>query len=125
MSQWVKCGVCDDNGCDDDLCDDDDVCGDYGVCDKGLGVVCDEYVIHHMANKMLKKFGKYWNKIHGNLGVAVVLDPRLNAKTLEALMCAQSWLSTLQEGVDREEFGTIDNDDNGEDCELSSNAIGD
>ncbi|GAB2301302.1 hypothetical protein Dimus_035334, partial [Dionaea muscipula] len=38
-------------------------------------------------------------------------------------MCTQSWLSTLQEGVDREEFGTIDNDDDGEDCELSSNTI--
>ncbi|GAB2278223.1 hypothetical protein Dimus_039274 [Dionaea muscipula] len=273
MSQWVKCGVCDDNRGDDDLCDDD-VCGDYGVCDKDLGVVCDEYVIHHMANKTLTKFGKYWNKIHGILGVAAVLDPRykmtlldfyfpkiygighssrnmiekirgycyellreyqqkfgqsdggdgslesssrvedslsdydkfvssmkkqktlivkseldhyldedvlprgrggnfdilawwksnglkyptlaaiardilaipistvaseaafstggrvvsphrnrLNAKTLEALMCTQSWLSTLQEGVDREEFGTINNDDDGEDCELSSNII--
>ncbi|GAB2288186.1 hypothetical protein Dimus_022527, partial [Dionaea muscipula] len=47
----------------------------------------------------------------------------LNAKTLEALMCAQSWLSTLQEGADREEFGTIDNDDDGEDRELLSNTI--
>ena len=32
-------------------------------------------VICQMASKMLEKFLKYWDEIHGIMGVAAVLDP--------------------------------------------------
>ena len=36
-----------------------------------------------MASQMLTKFNKYWNVIHGIMGVATVLDPRYKMKLIE------------------------------------------
>ncbi|KAG5533349.1 hypothetical protein RHGRI_027517 [Rhododendron griersonianum] len=78
-------------------------------------------VIREMAKRMVEKFDKYWSVVHGVVGVSAVLDPRdllaipvstvasesafstsgrlvsphrsrLHPDTMEALMCAQSWL---------------------------------
>ena len=40
-------------------------------------------IIRAMAQKMLDKFLKYWDVIHGILGVACVLDPRFKLKMVE------------------------------------------
>ena len=36
-----------------------------------------------MAEKMLVKFEKYWDVIHGIVGVSTVLDPRYKLEVLE------------------------------------------
>ncbi|GAU50502.1 hypothetical protein TSUD_409770 [Trifolium subterraneum] len=36
-----------------------------------------------MASQMAIKFEKYWSIIHGNMGIAIVLDPRFKFKWLE------------------------------------------
>lgn len=40
-------------------------------------------VIRNMASSMLEKFEKYWNVVHGIMGVAAVLDPRYKMALLE------------------------------------------
>lgn len=40
-------------------------------------------VIRRMASKMWPKFEKYWDMIHGLMGVATVLDPRYKMQLLE------------------------------------------
>ena len=42
-----------------------------------------DVVIRTMAQKMLDKFLKYWDVIHGILGVACVLDPRFKLKMVK------------------------------------------
>ena len=39
--------------------------------------------IRKMASQILTKFNKYWNIIHGIMGVAIVLDPRYKMKLIE------------------------------------------
>ncbi|KAJ0981634.1 hypothetical protein J5N97_009889 [Dioscorea zingiberensis] len=39
--------------------------------------------IRNMATSMSTKFDKYWEKVHGIMGVATVLDPRYKLKLLE------------------------------------------
>nr|GEZ73877.1 hypothetical protein [Tanacetum cinerariifolium] len=36
-----------------------------------------------MAKQMILKFDKYWSDIHGFMGVAVVLDPRMKLKIMK------------------------------------------
>jgi len=50
-------------------------------------------VIRAMAQKMLDKFLKYWDVIHGILGVASVLDPRFKLKMME--VCYSNIFFTL------------------------------
>ncbi|XP_031281355.1 zinc finger BED domain-containing protein RICESLEEPER 1-like [Pistacia vera] len=44
---------------------------------------CGNDLIRNMATKMLEKFNKYWDVIHGILGVASLLDPRYKMKSLD------------------------------------------
>ncbi|KAF7137601.1 hypothetical protein RHSIM_Rhsim07G0157200 [Rhododendron simsii] len=46
-------------------------------------VFCDNVVVQNMAWKMEEKYDKYWQNIHGILGVAAVLDPRYKMTLIE------------------------------------------
>lgn len=43
----------------------------------------ENFIIQTMAGKMLIKFEKYWNVMHGVVGVSAVLDPRYKLEVLE------------------------------------------
>ncbi|XP_072054831.1 zinc finger BED domain-containing protein RICESLEEPER 3-like [Arachis hypogaea] len=67
------------------------------VCEIHVGlekwVVSPNPVISSMACMMKKKFDKYWEDIHGIMGVAVILDPRYKLDGLEykfARVCEDS-----------------------------------
>lgn len=44
---------------------------------------CENVVMQNMASKMAEKYDKYWENIHGILGVATVLDPRYKMSLIE------------------------------------------
>ncbi|XP_058190332.1 zinc finger BED domain-containing protein RICESLEEPER 2-like [Rhododendron vialii] len=46
-------------------------------------VFCDNVVVQNMSWKMEKKYDKYWQNIHGILGVVLVLDPRYKMTLIE------------------------------------------
>ena len=46
-------------------------------------VECENDVVKNMALKMVEKYSKYWETIHGILGVAAVLDPRYKMTLIE------------------------------------------
>ncbi|XP_071695172.1 zinc finger BED domain-containing protein RICESLEEPER 2-like [Rutidosis leptorrhynchoides] len=43
----------------------------------------EEKIIRDMAMKMISKYDKYWNVIHGFMGVAAILDPRYKLNIME------------------------------------------
>ncbi|GJW51054.1 zinc finger BED domain-containing protein RICESLEEPER 2-like protein [Tanacetum coccineum] len=43
----------------------------------------EDEVIRDMAEQMILKFDKYWSDIHGFMGVAAVLDPRMKLKIMK------------------------------------------
>ncbi|GKB42927.1 zinc finger BED domain-containing protein RICESLEEPER 2-like protein [Tanacetum coccineum] len=45
----------------------------------------EDEVIKDMAEQMILKFDKYWSDIHGFMGVAAVLDPRMKLKIMKFL----------------------------------------
>ncbi|KAJ3669866.1 hypothetical protein LUZ60_010190 [Juncus effusus] len=45
--------------------------------------ICGKPFIENISGKMTEKFDKYWDKIHGIMGVAIVLDPRYKLKLFE------------------------------------------
>ncbi|GKF73580.1 zinc finger BED domain-containing protein RICESLEEPER 2-like protein, partial [Tanacetum coccineum] len=45
----------------------------------------EDEVIKDMAEQMIFKFDKYWSDIHGFMGVAAVLDPRMKLKIMKFL----------------------------------------
>ncbi|KAH7849824.1 hypothetical protein Vadar_023522 [Vaccinium darrowii] len=46
-------------------------------------VECENYVVMQMVLNMIEKYNKYWENIHGFLGVAAVLDPRFKMSLIE------------------------------------------
>ncbi|MED6153611.1 hypothetical protein PIB30_103798, partial [Stylosanthes scabra] len=69
------------------------------------------------------KFDKYWEEIHGMMGVAVILDPStsdrviaphrgsLHEDTVEALMCNQNWLwATYHQRGAKPDYQTANDD---------------
>lgn len=45
----------------------------------------ENYEVREMATKMLQKFEKYWDTMHGLMGIASILDPRYKMKQIEFL----------------------------------------
>ena len=53
----------------------------------------EDLLIKHIAIKMMAKFEKYWEEIHGVMVVTIMLDPRYKTKLIEYFFPSNLWRS--------------------------------